>query len=346
VVDPDQNEDPLRRERIGGFWDGTAGDGQNVPLGPIDDPENHDPECGYLDVDTHIVNALLGDTNIFGNGTWGKLYVLNPRNGRWAPFDLFETGVDAGDFVSVSCIDLVNRYDCAPNLGVLPGDTLLAAYQDPSNHSDVAWISIKVDIGGASQVPASTTRFVDAMGDPVAAYVEGELVYVRVDDATLAGAGTVQEALKVDGMPIDLAALPGTESAFITEGLDLGKTAGDTITATYVDPTDPTDSSSATIKVVDSVLSVERFYATPNPFAGEVTFAYVGTGLADLFTVSVYDLAGHLLWTGDAEDTLSVDWDGRSSRGDLVANGGYIYVVTASSGTDRFVGKGTVFINR
>ena len=30
VVDPDQNEDSLRRERVDGYWDG----GQNLPFGP------------------------------------------------------------------------------------------------------------------------------------------------------------------------------------------------------------------------------------------------------------------------------------------------------------------------
>jgi len=343
VVDPDQNEDQQRRERVAGFWDGH----QNIPMGPMDFPANDAPNCGYLDVDTHVVNDLLGDTNIVGNGTWPKLYVLNPRNGRWAPFDLFETGTDTGEFVSVTCIDLVSQYPCAPSLGVLPGDTILAAYQDPTNHSDIAWISIKVSIGGAEPVGRSTTAFVDATGNPVAAYVEGELVYVRVDDPTLAGAGTIADAVTLGGVAYDLAPLTGAApGSFLTVGLDLQAAPGETITASYVDPTDPTDASSASIKVVAGQLRVDRFYATPNPSAGDITFAFAGQGLADLLTVAVYDLQGHLVWSGEAVAALSAVWDGRSERGDLVANGAYIYVISATAGTNRFPGRGTVFVLR
>jgi len=346
VIDPDQDEDRQRRERVAGTWDGTAGAGQHIPMGPMDFDANH-AECGYLDEETHIVNQLLGDTNIFADGTWAKVYVLNPRNGRWAAIDLFETGADTGEFVSVTCVDLVSTYECVPTLGVLPGDTILAAYQDPSNHSDVAWISIKVSNGGAETVGRSSTSFVDASGNPVAAYVEGELVYVRVDDPTLAGAGTVNDALSVQGAKVDLAPLAGeTPGVFMTAGLDLDAKPGDTITAAYADPTDPTDTSSATVRVVAGELSVERFYATPNPASADVTFAFVGQGLANLFSASVYDLRGRLMWRGQAVDALSLSWDGRAESGDLVANGAYIYLVSASTGTGHYEGKGTLFIHR
>ncbi len=347
VLDPDQNEDQVRRERVAAYWDGTAGDGQNMPFGPIDFATNHASSCGFLDVDTHLVNDLLGDTNIVRNGSWPKLYVLNPRNGRWAPFDILETGMDTGEFVSVTCIDLVNQYPCAPSLGVLPGDTILAAYQDPSNHSDYVWIAIKVSIGGAEPVGRSTTSFVDAEGNPVAAYVEGDLVYVRVEDPTLAGAGSLTDAVTIAGVTYDLASLAGEAPGwFITAGLDLHGRPGDTFTASYVDPTDPTDTSSASVQIVAGELRVDRFYAAPNPSDSDVTFAFAGQGLADLFVASVYDLQGHLVWSSQALDALSVVWDGRTDEGALVANGAYIYVVSASAGTYRSSGKGIVFIYR
>jgi len=168
VLDPDQDEDQYRRERIDGFWDQIDGaiNGQNIPFGPRDFAANRPANvCEFADVQTHDFNALLGDTNIFGARNaaaedWAKLYVLNPRNGRWAAVDLLETGVATGEFVSVICIDLTGVYDCVPTLGVLPGDTIVAVYQDPSNHSDSAWISIKVGIGGGGTPPsqASTRR--------------------------------------------------------------------------------------------------------------------------------------------------------------------------------------------
>ncbi|MEN6368383.1 MAG: hypothetical protein ABFD77_01630 [Thermotogota bacterium] len=350
VVDPDQNEDTMRRERVAAFWDGTSGEGQNIPHGPMNYAENHLNSCGFLDSKTHIVNELLGDTNIFNAGTWGKIYILNPRNGRWASSDLFETGTNAGDFVSVSCVDLVSQYECTPSLGVLPGDTILAAYQDPSNHSDIAWISIKVSVGGTQPVKGSTTRFVDEFGTPVSAYIEGDLIYVRVDDPTLAGAGTVPNAVTIDEVTFDLSPLAtASAGAFITEGIDLasvGYATGDTVTATYVDPGDSSDTSSASVPIVAGEFSVEEFYTAPNPFSDVVRFAYHGEGLAETFFVSVYDLAGHLVWSTTASDVLSVEWDGRSNDGDALANGGYIYVVLASSGEKEFPGKGILFINR
>jgi len=348
VIDPDQDEDQWRRERIDAFWDGSAGNGQNFPFGPLNDADNHNASCGYFDNDTHPVNDLLGDTNIFDSGTWGKLYVLNPRNGRWAPIDLLETGTGTGDFVSVTCIDLVSQYGCAPSLGVLPGDTILAAYQDPSNHSDMAWTSIKVGIGGAYPAEAATTlSFIDAEGNDVNAYLEGEPILVKVFDPSLAGVGTIDSALTVEGIEYSLAVLPGAESGtFVTEAIDLGYGAGATVTATYVDPADPADTATATIPVVASQLRVDRFYAAPSPFADDVTFAYIGDGLATAFSVSVYDLAGHRLWSGEEQDALYVSWDGRAEDGRPVANGAYIYVVVAIGHLETFTGKGMVFVNR
>ncbi len=91
---------------------------------------------------------------------------------------------------------------------------------------------------------------------------------------------------------------------------------------------------------------MDRFYAAPNPADSDVTFAFAGQGLADLFTAAVYNLQGHLIWSSQALSALSVVWDGRSDEGAFVANGAYIYIVSASAGTHRFSGKGTVFIRR
>ena len=345
VVDPDQDEDQYRRERIDGYWDGQ----QNIPFGP---EALNAWSCQYSRDEFHDVNKLLGDTNIFGDGDWAKLYVLNPRNGRWAAIDLLETGVATGDFVSVTCIDLTSQYSCVPTLGVKPGDTIIAVYQDPSNHSDSAWISIKVGIGGGGTPPSqqSTTMFVDAQGNEVQSYTDADSVYVKVIDPSHAGATSLLEAVEINGKKYDLAPLAGASSdTFITEAIslsDIGASAGDTITATYTDPTDPTDTSSDTISIVASALNVTEFYAGPNPFSDSVTFGYKGTGVASTFSVSVYDLAGHLVWSEELANVTTVSWDGTDSSGAALANGAYIYVVQASDGTNTFSGKGTVFIKR
>jgi len=358
VVDPDQDEDQYRRERIDGFWDGTANVGQNIPFGPV---ALNWLDCGVPQgAQTHPVNALLGDTHIIDNvaagdnGGMPKLYVLNPHNGYWRAIDLMETTINSGIFVSTICIDLVSQYVCAPTLGVLPGDTIIAVYQDPSNHSDSAWIAIKVGVGGGGTTPgqASTTKFADASGNVVTQYTDADSVYVKVVDPSHSGATSLLQAVEIDGTMFDLAPLSGaTTDTFITAAIsqtDLGVGAGDSITATYTDPVDTTDSSSDTVSIIASVLDVTGVIAKPNPFETETTFAFAegSTGLADTFSVTVYDLSGHSVWTETVANANAIVWDGTNEAGASLANGPYIFVAVASDGTDTFTYKGTVFIKQ
>ena len=344
VIDPDQDEDQLRRERIDGFWDAN----QNFPFGPEQDVL-FACNANYAGVQ-HDINNLLGMVNIFNNGTKAKLYVLNPRSGFWAAVDLLETGVATGDFVSVICIDLTSVYnECVPTLRVLPGDTILAVYQDPSNHSDSAWISIKVGIGGGGTPPTqqSTTSFVDSVGVEVTNYTDADTVYVKVVDPSHAGAATLANAVEIDGVTYGLTPLAGAQNdTFITDGLALALVAGEQITATYSDPTDPTDTSSDTITIIASELDVVSFYAAPNPFEADATFSYEGSGIASVMSVTVYDMAGGVVWSQELANVTEIVWDGTDEGGAMLANGGYIYVITATDGTNTFNGKGTVFINR
>ncbi|RKZ24886.1 hypothetical protein DRQ29_07215, partial [bacterium] len=348
VIDPDQDEDQYRRERIDGYWDG----GQNLPFGPY---ASTDFGCNMSKPGDHPVNnPLLGNVNIFndeptdGEG-WAKVYVLNPRSGRWAAVDLLETGVATGDFVSVICIDLTSVYsECTPTLDVLPGDTIVAVYQDPSNHSDSAWISIKVGIGGGATPPSqqSTTMFVDADGNEVTNYTDADLVYVKVIDPSHAGAALLAGAVEIGGVSYDLTPIAGATDEFITDGLDLDLTAGDTITATYTDPTDPADTSSDTITIIASALNVERFYAGPSPFSDTTTFGYVGSGIASDMSVEVRDASGHVVWSQELANVTGIVWDGTDKNGVPLANGGYMYFITATDGTNTFTGSGWVFIDR
>jgi hypothetical protein len=349
VIDPDQDEDQYRRERIDGFWDAQ----QNIPFGPVDFEENRpDADCEIIDQEVHPVNPLLGDTNIFAperdadGEEWAKLYVLNPRNGHWAAVDLLETGVATGDFISVICIDLVDVYECVPSLYVLPGDTIVAFYQDPTNHSDSAMISIKVGIGGGGTPPTqqSTTMFVDADGNDVANYTDADLVYVKVIDPSHTGASLLANAIEIDGETYDLTLV--ADDVFMTAGLDLGLAAGSSITATYTDPTDPTDTSDDTITIIASVLEVTEFYAGPSPFEGECTFGYIGTGTASVMMVDIYDLTGAKVWASELTDVTEIVWNGTDMTGTSLANGAYLYKISATDGTNSFADTGKVFINR
>jgi hypothetical protein len=364
VIDPDQDEDQYRRERIDAYWDG----GQNVPFGP---QALNEFLCPVEDMDGHwhYVNWLLGDTNIFNDdgpadsldgecwfedwdgdhAAWPKLYILNPGTGRWAAVDLLETGPATGQFVSVICIDLVSVYECVPNLDVWPGDTIIAVYQDPSNHSDSAWISIQVGMGGGETPPSqqSSTLFVDAEGNEVASYSDADDVFVKVFDSSNAGSALLPNAVVIDSVEYDLLPLTGTRAEFMTAAIDLDLTAGQTITVTYTDPTNPVDTSSDTISVISSVLTIESFVASPNPFEIDVTFSYVGTGVASLMTVAIYDLSGQLLWEIEGTSVSELRWNGTAGAPCLaMANGPYLYVVTATDGTNAFSQTGTIFINR
>ena len=356
VIDPDQDEDQLRRERIDGYWDG----GQNVPFGPVA-TEPFECDNAPYDLD-RCVNNLLGRVNIFNDNPaysldhkypersedesagWAKIYIMNPRSGMWAAVDLLENGVATGDFVSVICVDLVSVYnDCVPTLQVLPGDTIVAVYQDPSNHSDSAWIAVKVGIGGGGTPPTqqSSSSFVDSAGVDVANYTDADMVYVKVVDPSHAGNTSLASAVEIDGVMYDLTPLAGAQNdTFITAGLNLALTAGGQVTATYTDPTDPTDTSSDTITIIASELDVDRFYAAPNPFESDATFGYEGSGIASVMSVEVYDLAGKIVWAEELANVTEIVWNGTDEGGALLANGGYIYVITATDGTNTFNGRG------
>lgn len=358
VVDEDQDEDQHRRERIDGFWDwdNVNNVGQNIPFGPV--------ATGWLNcgvdqgVQTHPVNALLGHTHILDNAAVGanganaKLYVLNPRNGRWQVIDLLETGTDTATFRNVTCIPLVDPEICARQLGVLPGDTIIAVYMDPSNHSDIAWISIKVGVGGGGGYDQpSATQFTDEQGISVAQYTEGDAIFVKVTDPSHAGKNSL-EGLAIDGEAFALFPFAGgADDEFLTPAIslaELGVCGGATLTATYTDPTDDNDTSTDTIDVVSGDLIVDGPLLKPNPFSAVVAFTFKGQGVPKTFEVTVYDLVGRRMWeSGVRTNVAEIPWDGRDQSGRLLANGPYFFVMTLT-GADEPIDpmKGKVFIHR
>ncbi len=443
VVDLDQNENSIRAETIKSYWDG----GLNKPFGP-----------GL----TSTANPYIGNTNwtmtnptadkVFGkevtDSSPAKIYLWNPTNGEWHAVELLETGVNTGVFMSKAGVPLYQTCvsDCLTFAE--DKDTILAFYQDPSNHSDIAIAEIKVDNN------ASRTTFVDKDGNSVSEYKDTDSAYVLVKDRGHASETTLVDAVTIDkisGSSYSLTQLSVTDYTFITGAIPLTTLGGDTITATYVDPDDTDDTSSdsigvekaladttaafvnstgtivtsytegdsAYVKVVDQShagatslagalaidkIAGETFSLTPlvipggnnytfisgaisltglvdvtitvtytdpddptdtatdsipvnsaefgldfvtvlpNPFTTEVTFSIDGgTGFPDTFLVTVYDLAHHEVWRSEQAPATEITWDG----GDL-ANGPYIYVVviTSSDLQKPYTKKGMVFINR
>lgn len=352
VVDPDQNEDTYRRERIAGYWDrltGSNNSGQNTPFAPVNVAPGTFAAANAPR--THPTNELLGsdfmgdlsDPGAYGDNTSPKIYILNPRSGLWTSVDLMETEPDSGVFRSVSCVDLVSQYRAVPTLGVLPGDTILAMYQDPSNHSDLAWIAIKVGIGGGGGTAETVARFTDRDGLDVDVVERNETAYVTVFDASHAGDAMIPDAVVIDGQPYDLLAVADAPAGtFRTEAIPADWEIGTKVTATYVDPADTADRATDEMTVIGGELLVERFVVTPNPFDQEVRFGFEGSGVPETLSVAVYDMARRLVFESEAQHAMDILWDGRNLRGESVARGAYIYVIEASDANASFEGKDVV----
>ncbi|MBC7109308.1 MAG: hypothetical protein H5T41_11115, partial [Methanomassiliicoccales archaeon] len=351
VTDLDQNEDPLLRELIFGGWnkDAYSADDVNSALGS-GNTQNAGEHSGPIwwkntgDSDvmtpkgavTTPSDVFLGatpttDTNkddsISGIAETVKIFMWNAQKGTWERMDLRETAVGSGVFRSTVCVPVGEG-----GLGSSGGDTIMAFYQDPSNHSDIAIISIKVSLGGAGAVTPPTVAL-SVVFDKTT-YYPGDTVTITVTDEQYAGAaeivGTnVLVLLDKDGEVITswnkLEAVAGQPGKFrvtyvLPETVKLG-----TITAKYTDPYMTTRTAQGQATVVAKALSnVAGITISPNPFKTSTTFtiqAEPAGAVAERITITIYDLTGAKVAEISGENTASVTWDGGNLR-----NGAYIYV--------------------
>ena len=93
-------------------------------------------------------------------------------------------------------------------------------------------------------------------------------------------------------------------------------------------------------------LDNENIYAYPNPFnpdQSNVTFRFSLSKPGNI-TIKVYDVSNQHVTTVisdfpmEADEELSVSWNGRNDNGAIVANGTYFYIIESSSG-EHGVGK-------
>lgn len=79
-------------------------------------------------------------------------------------------------------------------------------------------------------------------------------------------------------------------------------------------------------------LTLTRVFNYPNPFAQETQFAFEVNREAEI-TIKVYTLSGQLIKEIRPNETFLgyayVDWDGRDDFGQEIANGAYLYELTA-----------------
>jgi hypothetical protein len=355
VTDLDQNEHPMMRELIFGGWNKDADPDTDEDSNPIwwvglDDSDVMTPQ-GALST-----APFLKDTSITGIPETVKIFMWNAQRGNWERIDLRETAVGSGIFRSTTCVlvsDSRNPGD--GNLGSKAGDTIMAFYQDPSNHHDISIISIKVSEGGAGAVTPPTVALSVAFDRTT--YYPGDTVTITVTDEQYAGAaeivGTnVLVLLDKDGGVITswnkLEAVAGQPGKFrvtyvLPETVKLG-----TITAKYTDPYMPTRTAQAQATVVAKALTnVTGITVSPNPFKTSTTFtiqAEPAGAVAAKITIVIYDLTGAKVAELTGTNTASVTWTGGNLR-----NGAYIYVATVEGGSPtKTFGpfKGFVYIER
>ena len=390
VTDPDQNENPLTAELIHGQWNkdaytGDDGDRANTaaignaipdaqqdanedsaPIwwmgGPnanaVDAPGDSDrmtPAGALADVFLGILDADADgnvDESITSLMETVKIFMWNAQRGTWERMDLKETAPNSGIFRSTTCVLVADdRHPGDGNLGSQPEDTIMAFYQDPSNHSDVSIISIKVSAGGAAGVtPPERVVKVEFDKD---SYVAGETVTITVTDDAFAGAseitGTEVLVLEINGTVLEtwntIPAAPGAPENDFRVTYTLPADVSGTLTVTYTQPFPGGKTATDTAEVIPAELeNVTGIEVTPNPFATEVTFTIIAEpagAVADELTVTIYDLLGRKVAEVSGTDTASVSWDGDDLR-----NGAYIYVAVVKGGDAVWTFRGFVYIKR
>jgi len=281
-----------------------------------------------------------------------KVFIWDAQRGTWERMDLRETAVGSGIFRSTTCVLVADAaHPGDGNLGAKPGDTIMAFYQDPSNHSDISIISIKVSEGGAAGVtPVAGPQ----VAFDATQYNPGDTVTITVTDPSYAGSpaieGTDVLVLKdATGAILEswdsIPALSGTTDQFqvsctLPEDVAIG-----TITAVYTDPAISTRTAEATAQVVAAELSdVTGISVSPIVFSTSTEFkiqAEPEGAVADKITVTIYDLLGKKVGEVSGSDTDSVTWDGGTLR-----NGAYIYVAVVEGADKVWTFRGFVYIKR
>jgi len=368
VHDPDQNENSSYRELIAGDWnkDADATDasdrGGDVDKLAASAGEDSAPVWWEHSTDSDIMTPegastfkpYLGkpdnDRSISGLAETVKIFIWNAHNGAWERMDLKETAPNSGIFRSTICVPVSGT----EGLNASVGHTIMAFYQDPSNHSDVSIISIKV-VGGEVTPPPGPTVSVEFDKDE---YVGGETVTITVIDDQFAGqsqiSGTDVLILKLNDNVIEtwdtIPAVPGGDDNDFAVEYILAEDASGTLTVTYTQPFVGGKTVSDTATVGPAALqSVSDVSITPNPFdpsSEAATFALVTEpdgAKAETVTLMVFDLLGRKLFENTWNDVNSFTWDGGDYR-----SGAYIAVVVVEdSHLDApFVWRGFVYIKR
>jgi flagellar hook assembly protein FlgD len=100
---------------------------------------------------------------------------------------------------------------------------------------------------------------------------------------------------------------------------------------------------------VTSDLSLENVLSYPNPMATETDFTFVLSRPSEV-TIRIFTISGRLIRILEERSGRAgynqVHWDGLDSQGRSIANGTYLYTVTADDGDDRVKKKEALIVYR
>ncbi len=103
------------------------------------------------------------------------------------------------------------------------------------------------------------------------------------------------------------------------------------------------------LRVADE-LEISHVLNFPNPFANLTTFTYFLSLPADEVAIRVFTLSGRKVWetesAGGCAGYNAFEWDGRDQEGDELADGVYLYKITARSGRKSVSALGKLAIVR
>ncbi len=320
VTDLDQNEDSRVAERISGRWDRPVVDSSPV----------------WGAQQSALADFLGRD---FEREDPAKVFVFNPRTGQMRALDLMETGRDTGVFRSTTGLRV-------SDLGGMENDPIVAFYQDPSNHHDIAIVSVLVKGGPVAPVDEPSVSFDRGQ------YARRDTGTITVTEPQMAGQSEItgEDVLVLKDRHGDVVLSWDTISAVGDERFQVEFTvpediATGTIRAVYTHPTSPERTAEATAQVIVAELE-NVFGITIEPefletYAEFRLDAEPAGAVADAFTITFYSLTGRKVGEVSGTDTDTLTWDGGNLR-----SSAYMYVAVVEGPDDQWVFRGPVYIRR
>jgi hypothetical protein len=195
----------------------------------------------------------------------------------------------------------------------------------------------------------SQIYFADPRGRDVSRYMIGDDIYVAVKDQdenhhrnlidTIMRAVQVVNIRTGQSIVIDLTETGPNTAIFLSERITTGVPGSgamleilpdDNLLATYTDPDDPSDFSEARAVIVTACIPIGEYGNRPNPFSINTQFFIImGCSQVKRIKVEIYDMTGQLISLKEEEGDRLI-WDGSDRAGKPLANGIYIYVLTAT----------------